>query len=369
MTTEQARAELARRELARRQSSQPNIETQENNIGDMVASGAGVAGLGAIGYGVTKAWDVLAPVRTKVAGNLVNQLIKPKHKEYMFGKNPGMGIAKEGIWGNSLEDIGLKVDERLKELNTYSKEVRGLDEHKFKTVDLEGIFEPLNEALDEFKKAPKTHSAKINEINDILNDLKNNIPKDVNIKEVPTELAYQIKDVVKNLQKWTVDNPSDHIMNKGLKQTYHNIDNAIDQVLPLKEVNSRIANLISAKQAIQNQIEVISKRDPLIIGNLVNLATAPLRSAPIKTGVAKILSEKFAPLGKTVGKAGGKVMGVANILETLKYATDPQGYMLEQGGVSQEEIPLLRSGKRKLESGQGLTTQEESALRQYGFLT
>ena len=350
MTPEQARSELARRELARRQ--QPEQQNGVSNMSDLAMGIGGIAGASAVGYGAKQAWDLMAPFRTKAAGHFVNQLIKPKHKEYMFGKNPGQGVAKEGLFANSIEELGSKVDERLGQLNTYAKGIRSLEENKFKTADFSNAFDPFIKALDELGKAPETHGAKINEIYRMVKDLEGNIPKGVKLNEVPVDVAYQIKDVVKNMQKWTVDNPSDHITNKALKGVYGNIDKSIDKVLPLAEVNSRMANLISAKSAIKNQIELLSKRDPFEYRGIVNLATTPLRSTAVKTGLAKILAEKFGfipKVAKRVSKGGaGFLSGYPTISQALQFAIDPEAAQVSMVG---GELAPMGSEEREIQLG------------------
>ncbi len=166
------------------QTQQP---TQPSSLGStLLGYGLGATG---VGYGAYKGYQALAPQREQLAGNLINSIIKPRHKEFMFGKNPGLGVAKEGIWGINLESIGRKVDKRLTELNTYAKEFRSLPENQIKTVNLENTLDPFYDALNKLVKAPETHSAKINEIYGMVKDLEGNLPKGMNINEVPIETA------------------------------------------------------------------------------------------------------------------------------------------------------------------------------------
>jgi hypothetical protein len=293
-----------------------------NNIG----VGGGVVAGGLLGaVGLAKGYEALAPARNKLAGELINSIIKPRHKEYMFGKNPGQAVAQEGIWGTNLESIGSKVNSRLNELNTYAKQLRSLENNKSKTVDFSGVLEPFSETLDRLRKAPETHGAKINNAMGMVKDIVSNLPEG-NLKEVPVETAYAIKKVAEDMQKWGVEDKADDLINKSLKQVYHNIDASIDTAIPeLKPVNSRMSNLISAKTAIRNRLETLSKQDPTDLGHLISLPLkATVGSTGVKSGLAKILSEKFG----LVAKKGATMLGVYPMLsQAITMAQDPQQSM------------------------------------------
>lgn len=325
------------------------IQQPQPNKGNDILSAVGLGGvaLGGAGvYGATKAYKALSPQRNKLSGELINSIIKPRHKDYMFGKNPGKGVAQEGIWGLNINSIGNKVEKRLNELNTYAKHYRSLPENQTKTVDLSNALDPFYKAMEELGKAPETHKAKINEIDSIVKDLEKNLPKGLNIKEVPVETAYSIKNIVEGMQKWNVESQGDHILNSSLKNVYHNIDASIDTALPeLKSINSRMANLISAKQAIRNRAEVLSRSSS---DDLLSLASLPLKiaSTPVKSGIAKILSEKFGMVAK---KGATGLMAIAPILDAIRYADDPQAYLyqLETGN----ELSPKGSLEREIETG------------------
>jgi len=323
------------------------IETSDTGSsakGLLTAFGLGGAGV----YGAKKAIEATAPARTNIAGNLMNSIIKPRHKEYMFGKNPGKGMAQEGISGMNIESLGNKVEQRLNQLSEYSKQIRSLSENKIKTVNLESMFEPLKELSTQFSKAKLTNKAHLDKISNIVKDLRSNIPKELSIKEMPLETAYGLKKVVENLQKWDVQTSADDMMNKALKKMYHNVDASIDITVPeLKSVNSRMANLISAKSAIRNRMETLSKQDPTAIGNILSMPIkGTIGSTAVKSGLAKILSEKFGMVGKKIPG----LLSVGNtVFDAMKYSEDPEGYLyqLERGS----ELPPKGSMEREIELG------------------
>ena len=150
------------------------------------------------------------------------------------------------------------------------------------------------------------------------------------------------------MQKWDVQSSADDMLNKALKKVYHNIDSSIDVTLPeLKQVNSRISNLISAKTAIRNRAEILSKQDPTELGNLLNLPIkATIGSTAVKSGLAKILSEKF---GMAVKKIPTALMIGTSIFDAIKYSKDPEAYtyQLETG----EELAPKGSQEREIQTG------------------
>jgi len=145
----------------------PQKGTNAGNL--LTAFGVGAGGV-ATAYGAKKVFEATAPARTELAGNLINSIIKPRHKEYMFGKNPGKGVAQEGIWGANIESLGNKVEQRLGQLNEYSKQIRSLSENATKTVNLDTMFEPLYEVSKEFVKSPdgKTYEIDTFEVDEAL---------------------------------------------------------------------------------------------------------------------------------------------------------------------------------------------------------
>lgn len=48
----------------------------------------------------------------RTAGRLINSLIKPTNRQFSYGRNPGLAVAKEGIVATSLEDLATQVDRK-----------------------------------------------------------------------------------------------------------------------------------------------------------------------------------------------------------------------------------------------------------------
>lgn len=226
-----------------------------------------------------------------MAGKVINGLIKPRHKDFLFGKNPGQGIAKEGIVANNFAELGTKVQTRIEELNTLSQVIRNTPENITKKVDLTKIRKPLVDALIELQKAPKTHSAEIANIKNAISDLKYS----GRINNMSVSEAYKVKDVVSKMQKWSTNSSEGVNLNKALRKVYHEVDSQIDGAVPeLKEINSRMADLISAKSAIANRAEQLQRQEGISFIKLMDLPFAAARSTLARTTLGKLLSRQYS---------------------------------------------------------------------------
>ncbi len=104
------------------------------------------------------------------AGRVVNSLIKPLQKDFAYGKDPGKTVAEMGITGNSLDDLGAKVNEAKKSVGTQLGDITSQIEGK-QVVDVTSASQPLDDAIAQARKLPKTNSALIERLQNVKNDL------------------------------------------------------------------------------------------------------------------------------------------------------------------------------------------------------
>jgi len=229
----------------------------------------------------------------KIAGRVINSLIKPAHKDFLFGNNPGLGVAKEGITANGLEELATKVESRITLLNDASKAIRNTPENIQKTVNLSKVNRPLINSLIELKKAPGTHAPQIKSIETALSDI-GRLNKG-NLDNLSISDAYKIKKVISGMQDWTIESGAGKAVNKGLRDVYVNIDKTIDKAVPeLESINSRMSNLISAKQAILHRVEILSKQEPMpTVMKVIDLPFAAMKTPTAKTMLGKLLAKQF----------------------------------------------------------------------------
>lgn len=235
----------------------------------------------------------------KLAGNVINSLIKPAHKQFMFGKNPGLGVAKEGITAGNLDELAGKVEGRLTELNQASQLIRNTPENINKTVDLSRINKPLIDSYLNLSKTPNVNKEQMANIRKVMGDLRQ--LNDGNLSKLSISDAYDIKSTVSKIQNWSIENKTGSDLNTSLRKVYGIIDKSIDNQIPeLEQINSRMADLISAKKAISNRVEVLSKQEggPSLM-KLIDLPFAALRTTTGKTMLGKLLAKQYKSLGKT----------------------------------------------------------------------
>lgn len=254
-----------------------------------MGQGAGmIVPIGAVGNVVSSG---IKSVNTeKMASNVVNSLIKPAHRNLLFGKNPGLGIAKEGIVANNFEELAIKVDQKIDTLMDYASTIRSAPENIDKTVNLSKSLNPLREAYSTLQRAPKFHEAETTKIKAAIEDLTAH-----NLDNISVSDAYKVKDIVSKMQSWKAESEGGKAMNIALKRTYHEVDKAIDRAIPeLEEINSRLADMISAKKAISNRVEKLMSQEPLPTAmKLVDLPFAAFKTTKAKTLIGSLLAKKY----------------------------------------------------------------------------
>lgn len=257
---------------------------------------ADIAKVGIEGAVAMKPWQLPKPVKTattKIAGRVINSLIKPRHRDFMFGKNPGEGVAKEGIVAANLGNLKEKVQVRTKDLMNSISEIRSSAANFDKKVDVTKTTQPLKNALNFLKSAgKKTHAAEITRIENALTDLSTT---GKNLSKLTVSEAYQLKSAVSSMQNWASESVASHKVNVALRKTYHNIDAVIDKAIPaVKSLNSRVSNLISAGQAIDSRIEVLRRSESMpTVFSILNLPFVALKAPLTKTILARLLATKF----------------------------------------------------------------------------
>lgn len=261
------------------------IATGEPEKAPMAAlSGAGMA------YAGGKAFDLGGKAIQKglsavsdVPGKIINSLVKPLLKDFSYGKDPGRAVASEGITGNTLDELAVNISKRLGDVGNEIG--NRLQAHSGKRVDLRGFLNPIDDAIIEANKSPRTNSSLITRLNNLKKDLmgviqqKNNILQR-NIVDLTPKEASAIKMEIGNLTKFTGNVSDDNLVNKALKQAYGIVKSKINTAVPeLKKLNERYADLLSAKVATEYREKITSRQ------NLVSMSSRLLGGGLFVTGV------------------------------------------------------------------------------------
>jgi hypothetical protein len=230
----------------------------------------------------------MAETSAKLAGRIVDSLIKAPVREYSVGRNPGEGVAKEGITALSLPALKEKISARLDDLTNNISLIRSSPNNANKTINVKDVLNPLREVYGKLKNyGEQTHAAEITRIDKIFSDINSN---GKNMEALSVTDAYNLKNAVDSFIDWS--SPRKEV-NGALRQVYHKIDSKIDIVVPeLKSLNERTANLITAKKAVSHRIDVIRNTEPGPTAlKLLELPFVAFKTTPGKTLMANLLAK------------------------------------------------------------------------------
>ncbi len=266
-----------------------------------------------------------------VAARLINSVIKPLKKDFSYGKDPGRGVALEGITGNSLEDLAPKVTERRQAIGKEIKAKVSARNVADKKLDLTTVMEPLYEALETANKNPRTNAGLIERINNTIQDIlgvQNLKLGDFEIKAITQKLrdispdsAFEFKKNIGDLTKFT-GNPSDDAMiNKALKQVYGRAKEKLNKAVPgLSDLNERYADLTSADIAIRYRDIINQRQNVFSLGNKVFGIGGAILTA-LASGGASIPIAIAAATGTVLDKALGSTAVKSRVAAWLARAS------------------------------------------------
>jgi hypothetical protein len=214
--------------------------------------GKGLSAVGATGRALGIAPD-----------KIINSLIKPLQRDFFFGKNPGAGVAKEGIVANSWDDLidklGAKTEEIGEQIGTTLKGAT-------QRVSLSGVMKPLDDAIVGAKTAPGINAPLITRLETAKKDITRIIRKK---KQITPQEAFKIKQSIANLTKFT-EPLTDNALNKALKGIYGNIKEKINVAVPaVKELNERYANIKTAHIAAKYRDRIIERQNVLPLASKI----------------------------------------------------------------------------------------------------
>jgi hypothetical protein len=210
-------------------------------------------------------------VTKSIPKGLITQLIRPMAADVKFGKNPTEAVLREGLTGNTLEQLGDKTFDRLHEIGR-ELDTKANDPSIANTkVDTSGAMQPLNDAL---KDALKSGNRKLFRS---LSELKKEIEwkwKPVrtpnggvvmrpdglkNMTMSPAE-ALEFKRQIGDRIRWDGNNPFNNDINAALGSVYGKLKDTVNQAVPgLKDLNERYSDLVGAAKAIERRTAVANR--------------------------------------------------------------------------------------------------------------
>lgn len=236
-----------------------------------MGAGATVAGYGVAkgaGKGIIKGVELASKGLGKAPGAVINSLIKPLLKDFSYGKNPGRAVASEGIVANNLDELATKIGQRRQEIG---KEIRvKLIQNSKQRVDYRQVLKPLDDAINEASKSPRSNEGLIKRLNDLKLDLlqakvdpnTGQIIGKRNLIDLTPEEAFEFKSQVGELTKFTGNPSDDQLVNKAMKKIYGIAKEGLNKAVPgLRTRNERYANLMSAEIATKYRDKIQSRQN------------------------------------------------------------------------------------------------------------
>lgn len=257
------------------------------NVGTAAALGAAfpVAGT-ALGAAGKKLISKSEPLRSGMAERLINSLIKPLGKDVAYGKNPGRGVAAEGIVAKDLEELAVKVTERRKQIGQAKGEVLMKPEYNAVRLDTSSALSPIDDAIASAKRMPNTNQALITRLEGIKADMQG-----IGVGQVQDLVNTDaLKQEIGQLAKWTGNASDDKLVNMAVKQSYGKLKEQIEKIAPeIKPLNERFGDLLSAEIAAKHR-DIIQQRLNLISLGGKTLGVGSSIIAAFATGGAAIPS-------------------------------------------------------------------------------
>lgn len=278
--------------------------------------------LGAIfpiaGKGLSIAKKKLTP---DMGAKIINSLIKPLLPGFSYGKNPGKAVAEAGITANSLEDLGAKISTARQQVG---KEIGEKIAGSTKVFDMTDGLKPIDDAITEAQKNPRTNAAIISRLNDLRDDLLRVTTKDGEevigrkLTNLSADEVFELKKEIGDLTRWTGNATDDAIVNKALKQSYGVFKGALDDAIEgIKPLNEKYANFTSAEIATTYRDKIAARQNlislsatqagggtaltaiilsggavipAILLGTTVGALTQALKTPAVKTRIAKWLA-------------------------------------------------------------------------------
>lgn len=249
-------------------------------------SGSGIGSPESVGAGVEGAVTFATPellgkglkgaatgkfVTEKIPTGLVNQLIRPMAADVKFGKNPARAILREGLVGNTLEQLGDNTYAKLREIGPELDKQAKLPTNASKVVDAQAAIKPVDEAMAD---AAKAGNLKLwNSLKDMryelttnfkpFRDAKGNVslrpagPR--NLQMSPAE-ALEFKRQVADRIRWDGNDPFNNDLNGVRGEVYGKLKDSVNTAVPgLRELNERYSDLVGAAKAIERRSTVAAR--------------------------------------------------------------------------------------------------------------
>lgn len=284
---------------------------EEKNGGEIFKPGAGTATAGILGPALEGGGAAFKAATSKLPAKMVNSLIKPRLSNLAYGHNPGKAVVEEGIVGLDMEDLINKISKKKGEVGKQIGAMVDSPEASSRLSEASDAFEPIDEAIKDAMKAPRTNKGLIQRLSDIKSDLMGEVitPEGQiltrKLEELTPRELLDIKKEIGDLTRYTGNPSDDELTNKALQRTYTKVKDKLNSVLKeagftdIEKINEKYGNLTEAEISTKYRDKILERQnviglDSKVSGVLGGLGTLASGGSIGASAIAGVLADKIA---------------------------------------------------------------------------
>jgi hypothetical protein len=209
----------------------------------------------------------------------ITRLIRPAAADLKFGKDPAAAILSEGIVGNTLEQVGDRVYDRLHQVG---KQIDAETlKHPNAVVDVSSSLKPLDDAIAKaVKDGDRNLYRKLMAARKELYYDWAEVPlpgggvamRPIGPRNMRVSAydALQYKRMIGDRIRWTQD-PLEGAVNKALGNSYGAVKDSLNQTLgeDFERLNERYSNLVGAAKAVERRLPVEARNAHWSLSDIV----------------------------------------------------------------------------------------------------
>lgn len=256
------------------------LQGQTDDLGTQAGITAGIEAAPGVVGALAKS-KLLSPtikyLTEKVPARFLNSIIRPTDESFNFGKNPGLGVVKEGVVAPTRGSLLVKIAEQKQKVGReiesaldtaqsvkstistkYKKEIVDKATGQSKLADYDAIIDPIaaakKKALEDGEKALYQRLVDLEEGLTSIYTPKGKVLEVSGSRILDSLTPKQLQalkiDIGQSI-RWT-GQAFDSDINKVKVQIYRNLDEILDKNVPgIDKLNSRYANLLTAEKNLE----------------------------------------------------------------------------------------------------------------------
>lgn len=209
-----------------------------------------------------------------LSSKFIGSIIKPTLKMLSYGKDPAGQVAREGIVANSLEQLVPRIRNVRNKVGSIIGQTMEKAEQSGIRLNLEGVLQPIEDGIEAAKRNPRSNASVLQRLYDVRDDLlrvTNDATGNTQVGRILTQMspleAFNLKEDIAQITKWTGNDSDDRLVNKALQRVYTNVRKTIDQAVPeVRKLNERWGNLLTAEKAAERQANIKLRQNIISLG-------------------------------------------------------------------------------------------------------